>query len=164
MAHFALQNGPFYSAKWAVSGREMGRFANHYGWGREQTWPEAWEYVVWTVGKCGIGSGRMRLRPCGWMCATALLACGCCMAVWRVCGPCICCDFVADKLKNRYSCTKITWWVSIIWKYYILLQMTNNLDKEIKNILTNYFVYMLLTLGMVLLLLTKQTNNEQRLL
>ncbi len=42
--------------------------------------------------------------------------------------------------------------------------MTNNLDKEIKNILTNYFVYMLLTLGMVLLLLTKQTNNEQRLL
>lgn len=42
--------------------------------------------------------------------------------------------------------------------------MTNNLDKEIRNILTNYFVYMLLTFGMVLLLLTKQTNNEQRLL
>ena len=42
--------------------------------------------------------------------------------------------------------------------------MTNNLDKEIKNILKNYFVYMLLTFGIVLLLLTKQTNNEQRLL
>ena len=49
-AHFALQNGPFYSAKWAVSQITMAEAVIGHGLRHDKMCPELWTSMASAVG------------------------------------------------------------------------------------------------------------------